>query len=210
MINMIDKVLFLGIGDYDGFVLFFNSIIGIFLLILVFWLAYIAGLFGIFKKAGRDGWEAIIPYYNNWVLVEISGLDWWYAAIIIGSSIGIFGNEILLLLLSIANLVAHFFLCYNLSKRFNKDIANAILMFFFPFIMFPIMGFSKNYYYDKSIPVSKNGPINLENNYNSNNTVQSNINSSSNNFGVCYCQYCGRQNDLNAKFCVNCGHEIKK
>ena len=44
-------------------------IIGIGLLVL-----YIVGYVKLFKKAGRDGWEAIIPFYNDWVLVEISEL----------------------------------------------------------------------------------------------------------------------------------------
>ena len=31
----------------------------------------------VFKKAGKEGWEAIIPYYNSWVYFEISGYPGW-------------------------------------------------------------------------------------------------------------------------------------
>ena len=37
----------------------------------------------IFKKAGLEGWEALIPFYNLWCLVKISGLEWWFFLIII-------------------------------------------------------------------------------------------------------------------------------
>ena len=57
-------------------------IIGIAILIL-----YIVGYIKLFKKAGRNGWEAIIPFYNNWVLVEISELSWWWFLILIAPTI---------------------------------------------------------------------------------------------------------------------------
>ena len=28
------------------------------------------GLFGMFKKAGIDGWKAFVPFYNTWCMVE--------------------------------------------------------------------------------------------------------------------------------------------
>ncbi|MBN2445066.1 MAG: GldG family protein, partial [Spirochaetales bacterium] len=38
---------------------------------------FCAGLWGIFEKAGREGWKALIPGYNLVVLMEIIGLPWW-------------------------------------------------------------------------------------------------------------------------------------
>ena len=38
----------------------------------------IIGRWKLFKKAGRNGWESIVPFYSNWVYVEIAGLNWWY------------------------------------------------------------------------------------------------------------------------------------
>lgn len=33
---------------------------------------YIIPMWKIFQKAGRPGWAAIVPVYNNWVLFEIT------------------------------------------------------------------------------------------------------------------------------------------
>ena len=38
----------------------------------------IISLWKIFKKAGKNGWEAIIPIYNFIVLLEIVELPMWY------------------------------------------------------------------------------------------------------------------------------------
>lgn len=46
----------------------------ILLLVIALYVVYVIGLWKLFKKAGKQGWEAIIPFYNTYVLVEISGL----------------------------------------------------------------------------------------------------------------------------------------
>jgi signal peptidase I len=28
------------------------------------------GMYGMFKKAGIDGWKAFVPFYNTWCIVE--------------------------------------------------------------------------------------------------------------------------------------------
>ena len=38
-----------------------------------------------YKKAGKSGWETIVPFYCNWVLVEIAGLNWWWFLLLISS-----------------------------------------------------------------------------------------------------------------------------
>lgn len=48
----------------------------ILLLVIALYAVYVIGLWKLFKKAGKQGWEAIIPFYNTYVLVEISGLNW--------------------------------------------------------------------------------------------------------------------------------------
>ena len=53
------------------------------LIVLAIYVVYVIGLWFIFKKAGKQGWEAIIPFYNTWVLVEIAGLNWWWFLIIL-------------------------------------------------------------------------------------------------------------------------------
>ena len=178
----------------------------LFILIIPFLLAYFIGLWATFKKCGKKGWYSIIPFYNTWVLNEIADLDWWYAIIIIIPSSFIINNTYIVGLLDLLKAIANFFICYNLSKKFEKDIITTILLFFFPFIMYPIIGFSKNFKYNKDIIVSKNGPIDL-NNSNTNFSNQSNdINKNFNEKKYCNC--CGNTINNNDKYCRSCGNKI--
>ena len=178
----------------------------IFILIIPFLLAYFIRLWATFKKCGKKGWYSIIPFYNTWVLNEIAELDWWYAIIIIIPSSFIVNNTYIVGLLDLLKAIAGFFICYNLSKKFEKDIITTILLFFFPFIMYPIIGFSKNFKYNKDIIVSKNGPIDL-NNSNTNFSNQSNdINKNFNEKKYCNC--CGNTINKNDKYCRSCGNKI--
>jgi hypothetical protein len=60
--------------------MFFVAIIYIAILVL-----YIASFWKLFEKAGRPGWEAIIPIYNIYVLFKIGGKPgWWLAFILLG------------------------------------------------------------------------------------------------------------------------------
>lgn len=130
------------------------------LLVLVALVLYIIGLWKLFKKAGKNGWESLIPFYNTWVLVEIAGLNWWYFLIAIsGTIVGLVGLSNLSGLATLASVAVNFFIFYNLAKRMNKpEVAYGVLAIFFAPIMTMILGFSKDKY-DGSIDVSPNGPI---------------------------------------------------
>lgn len=114
-----------------------------------------------YKKAGKEGWEAIIPFYNDWVFVEIAGLNWWWFLLLIATTIVsvVFGNSIAgLKTIAYVAMIFSFFVCnYNIAKKLHRDTGFAILLTIFPVIMFPIVAFSKNYQFDHSVEVSKNG-----------------------------------------------------
>lgn len=85
----------------------------------------------IFTKAGKPGWAAIVPFYNNWVMVEVSGLPGWYFA---------------LLFLPVANIVATFMIYIEVAKKFGKSTGFGVASVFFPFVCLPILGFGKSSY----------------------------------------------------------------
>ena len=183
-----------------------------FIMIIPLLVVYFIGLWKLFKKAGVDGWKSLIPFYNTFVLAEISGIGWWYPAIIIGTSILSTTDSALSVLFSLVSLGANFFIFYNLSKKFHQGVGFAILTTIFSGIMIPILGFSKSFVYDKDVVVSPNGPIdenknnNANNNYNQNtNTYNSEMN---NNAESKYCIHCGKEVKTGAKYCSNCGNEI--
>lgn len=39
----------------------------ILLLVIALYVVYVIGLWKLFKKAGKQGWEAIIPFYNTYI-----------------------------------------------------------------------------------------------------------------------------------------------
>lgn len=145
-------------GAFAGGLIVVGLILG--LIAIAFVVVYIIGLWKLFKKAGKNGWEAIIPFYNTWILVEIAGLNWWYFLIAIsGTIVSILGISGLDTLTTLVGATVNFFVFYNLAKRMKKsEVAYGVLAIFFAPIMTMILGFSKDKY-DSSIEVSPNGPI---------------------------------------------------
>lgn len=126
-------------------------------------------LWKIFKKAGKKGWESIIPIYNLIVLLEISGLPTWY---------------LVLYLIPLVNIYAMFKTYIELSKKFGKDTGFGVLMVFFPVICMPILAFSNCTYKSKDeVNTSNNnfGNNSMNNGYsNMNNSVNTSMNMNNN------------------------------
>ncbi|MEO7800864.1 MAG: DUF5684 domain-containing protein [Ginsengibacter sp.] len=102
--------------------------IGLLVFILLVVLAHV-GLYGMFKKAGIEGWKAFIPFYNSWCMVQKMQLNkaWFFLQII-----PIAGQFISIWIL--IKFVEHF-------GRFS--VLHHFFTVFFPFIYFPYLGFSK-------------------------------------------------------------------
>ena len=165
----------------------------------------IVALYKIFKKAGRNGWEAIIPFYNIFVLVEISGLaKWWFILLIAPNIISII-DENLITLANIASLVGSFVCYYNLSKKFHKDTGFAILATLLPIIALPILAFSNNCQYDFNVSVDELGPFGKNNQQ----TNPENTNTNTEDHQKKYCQNCGTAVDPQNEYCKNCGTKLK-
>lgn len=180
------------LGGFIGGILVFALII--FVIALAVAIIQLIGQWKIYKKAGKGGWEVLIPFYTNWVLVEIAGLKWYWF-------LGFFAPIVFQIIgLGFLGWIAYYFLMfnisYNLSKRFNKGVGFAICTTLFTPICFAILGFSKNEIYDKNIPVSEHGVFKT-----SENTVQQQT-------SQLFCMYCGNKVNLNDKFCTSCGSKI--
>ncbi len=91
----------------------------------------------IFEKAGRKGWEAIIPIYNMYVMTQIAGLQSWY---------------IILLIIPFVNFVASIYLIYKFVKSFGQGIGFCIGYIFLPIIFVAIMAFDKKITYINNVP----------------------------------------------------------
>ena len=111
---------------------------------LIFSLATIGfhiGLFGMFKKAGIDGWKAFVPFYNTWLMVNKMELKtYWF----------------FLQLIPIAGQFVSIWIFIKFVEHFGRfSLLHHAATVFIPFIYFPYLGFSQNERYS-GIPVVKN------------------------------------------------------
>ena len=167
----------------------------------------------VYQKAGKFGWEAVIPFYNTWVLVEITGLKWWFFFIACATSLAsILSLGLLIPFGGLISLVGLFCCHYNLAKKFNKEpIGYAIGLTILPIIFYPILAFSQNNTYNPDVEVSPYGPVseaqvNEFQNNRSNNNVNSKTTKTNNKTN--FCKNCGQKIGKD-KFCSSCGTEIK-
>jgi hypothetical protein len=91
-------------------------------------------LWKLYEKAGRKGWEGIVPFYNLWVMAEIVGKPGWLGLVAILSFIIPFLGWII-------GLVIIAYLYYLLAKSFGQSPLFALGLLFLGFIFFPILAF---------------------------------------------------------------------
>jgi hypothetical protein len=102
----------------------------------VFWVIYAAvvllaiiALWRVFAKAGRPGWAAIIPIYNIYTLVKVSGNSGWFT---------------LLYFIPIVNVVIAIIVAIGVAKNFGKSGAFGFFgLFLFSLIGYLVLGFGK-------------------------------------------------------------------
>lgn len=83
----------------------------------------------VYKKAGREGWAAIVPVYTTIVALQIAELPLWY---------------IVLLLIPFANIYVLFKLNIEMAHKFGKSTGFGIGLVFFNPIFTAILAFSKD------------------------------------------------------------------
>lgn len=104
---------------------------------MIGWIVFIVGtlgwhigMYGMFKKAGLDGWKAFVPFYNTWCLVEKMKLKkYWF----------------FFQLIPIAGQFITIWITIRWVEHFGRfGLGHHALTVFLPFVYFPYMGFSSN------------------------------------------------------------------
>lgn len=95
----------------------------------------------IFKKAGKEGWESLIPIYNIIILLEIVKKPTWW---------------IFLLLIPIYNIYIILIINIRLAKFFGKGDLFGVLLTFFNFIFEPIIAFGDSNYDSNALTDDRN------------------------------------------------------
>lgn len=161
-----------------------------------------------YKKAGKNGWEAIVPFYNTWVLVEIAGLNWWWFLIIIAPTIiAILGIPVLSQLAGIATMLGNVAVWYNISKKLKQETGFLILLVLVPIVAIPMIAFKKEYQFDNSVEVNPNAFFGGNTNQATVNNANVNNQTEANNASK-FCTNCGTKVSSDEKFCTNCGTKL--
>ena len=101
-----------------------------------------------FKKAGEPGWAALIPFYNQFVLVKIAlgNATMFWVQQVIAIALNIVNHSLITSILSLANLAVTLYVHYNLMRSFDYKQTASILGAIFPFVGIPMVAFSKAEY----------------------------------------------------------------
>ena len=165
----------------------------------------------LFKKAGRNGWESLIPFYSSYVLVKIADLNWWWCLFLIIEFTFKFNFGGFFLSFNIAKVLGNFNCYYNIARKFGKDKSTCILAGLFPTIFSCIFVFSKNDIYDSKIVVSSNGIFGNDTYiYQSTddvdkNNIKENFDNNEDVKDYNYCSNCGIKLEKSINYCPNCG-----
>lgn len=108
----------------------------------------------IFRKANKPGWAAIVPFYNLYVMFEITWGSGW---------------RFLLMLIPIYNIILSIQTQIRLAKAFGKGGGFAAGLIFLPYVFMPLLAFGKGTY--QGVPI-KAAPY--QNNPYQNNPYQNN------------------------------------
>ena len=95
----------------------------------------------IFEKAGQPGWAAIVPIYNYYIMLKITGKPSWWLAVFIGLLIP-FVNFLAIIAVFIMSIMIYL----ELAKRFGKDTGFAIGLILLGIVFLPILAFGDAVY----------------------------------------------------------------
>ena len=122
-----DEVLGLVFGG--AFALFYIVML---LIALVASVVIIVAMWKLFVKAGKPGWASIVPFYNIWVLAEMTT-----------------NNNVLwfiLALIGVTSPVAAIVMYLGMGKSFGKGIGYGVFCFLLPIVALPILAFGSAEY----------------------------------------------------------------
>ncbi len=101
------------------------------LFVLGFIVLIFASFWKIFEKAGRPGWEGIVPFYNLYMLLKIVGKPGWW---------------LVLFIIPIVNYVFIIWTYNMLSKSFGKEEGFTVGLVLLGIVFFPILAFGDAQY----------------------------------------------------------------
>lgn len=109
----------------------FAFLVPLLLVMIAFAILMFAAQWKIYVKAGQEGWKALIPIYNIYILLKIVGKPGWW---------------LILMLIPLVNAIYVVWTYNMLSKSFGKDEGFTVGLVLAGVIFFPILGFGSAVY----------------------------------------------------------------
>lgn len=109
-------------------IIFASCFVIVYLVVIV---AFIAGQWKAFAKAGKPGWAALVPVYNLIVITEIAGKPTWW---------------VILYFVPFANLVVAILTSLAVAKSYGRSEGFGLGLAFLGPIFWPILGFGDSTY----------------------------------------------------------------
>lgn len=98
----------------------------------------------VYSKAGKSGWASLIPFYNLYILLKITGRSSWW---------------ILLMFFPLVNIFVWLVISVDLARVFGKKFWFGFLaLWLFPFAGLPILAFGKAQYNLNPAPITSSAP----------------------------------------------------
>lgn len=178
----------------------------VFLLIcLAFVVLQVIGTWKVLKKADQPGWGALVPFYNQYLLCKITGVNPWWILIVVLSPI----LNIIPVIGSLASMAAsiYFLILLNVSlaRSFGKEDGFAVGLILLAPIFYFILGIKEDKY---------QGPKPMNDIIFKKVTDSVSTKTSTNDFtkgkedDVKYCSSCGAKVDMDTKYCPSCGSSM--
>jgi hypothetical protein len=101
------------------------------LILLVISLLIVVSMWVMFEKAGNSGWKSLVPIYNVYTLIEISGKPGWW---------------VFLLFIPVVGFVFSLLAMLSLAEKFGRSALFGIGLAFLPMFFFPMLAFGGSQY----------------------------------------------------------------
>jgi uncharacterized protein DUF5684 len=101
------------------------------LFLLVFALLIVVSMWVVFEKAGQSGVQSIVPFYNMYILMQVSGKPGWW---------------LLLLFIPFVGTVFYLLAMLALAEKFGRGALFGLGLSFLPMFFFPMLAFGGSQY----------------------------------------------------------------